>query len=106
MQDYEASAFIVDTIKTATMQLVVVGRERYPELEFFTINLTELWGFTEPEKLCIKVRRFRLKPYWLQVRLWSFLAGWGRYLPFFLWKRLYRLARLRKRGAIFTLDSI
>jgi len=46
MQDYDASAFIVDTINRAVEHLIVVGRERYPELECFTINLTEPWGFT------------------------------------------------------------
>jgi len=104
MQDNVASAFICDTINKAAEHLTVVGRELYPELEFFTINFTEPWGFTEPEKLCIKVRKFRTKPHWLQVRLWSFLTGWGRYLPFVLWRRLYRLTQLRKKGGIFTLD--
>jgi len=104
MQDNVASAFIRDTINKAAEHLMVVGREHYPELEFFTINLTKPWGFAEPDKLYIKIRKFRSKPNWLQIRLWSFLTGWGRYLPLFLWRRLYRLAQLCKKGAIFMLD--
>jgi len=104
MQDNNASDFIITTINKAAERLAAAGKDCYPELEFFTIDLTEPWGFTEPEKLCIKVRKFRFKPHWLQVRLWYFLTGWGRFLPYMLWKRLFRLTQLRKKGAIFTLD--
>jgi len=75
--DKNASAFIVDTINKAAEHLAARGKSYYPKLEFFSINLTELCGFTEPDKLYIKARRVRLLPNWLQVRLWLFLAGRG-----------------------------